>query len=174
MNLLTKSLAEAAIKDQQRQQEEATQRDIDIKIKIISAGYDRAIAYTNLITLAGYAGIFTTWSLSKDFLPEFTAILIGLLLGISLFIFCSWEVTKMVHASFELDSFNRLLQKKLTPHDFITESQRVELTAQKATLKLHLVWKFVLVTTIVFGFGAALILFYNFLANLTGLPYWPK
>ena len=49
--------------------DDETQRNIDlavdIQIKIIVGAYEKANAYTNLIIVAGYAGLFALWQIRE-------------------------------------------------------------------------------------------------------------
>ena len=38
---------------------------VDIQIRIIAGAYEKANAYTNLIIVAGYAGLFALWQIRE-------------------------------------------------------------------------------------------------------------
>ncbi len=158
----------------EQQRKSQMDQEIDMRTQIISAAYDRAATYTNLIIFAGYAGTFTLWSFTKEYLPEQAAITIALMLGISLFIFCGWEVYKMIYTSSSLRRQTSIMLQGLSPDKFGQAIQRAKIQTSKEAVKLYRYWIFILILTIPLGFGGALLMFYNFAANLTGLPYWPQ
>ncbi|MBN0315103.1 hypothetical protein JTM73_33150, partial [Pseudomonas aeruginosa] len=59
----------------------------------------QASNYTNLIMVAGYAGLFGLWSTLVGRLPQWLYALCGLLALLSLLLFVSWEIIKMVWGS---------------------------------------------------------------------------
>ncbi len=147
---------------------------IEMQIQVISAAYDRAATYANLIIFAGYAGTFTLWSFTKDYLPEQAAITIALMVGISLFIFCGWEVYKMIYTSSSLRRHSGIMLQDLSSDEFDQATQDAKIQTSTEAVKLYRYWIFILIFTIPLGFGGALLMFYNFAANLIGLPYWPQ
>jgi hypothetical protein len=149
-------------------------KEIEMKIQIISAAYDSASTYINLIIFAGYAGTFTLWSFTKDYLPELATIIIALMVGISLFLFCGWEIYKMIYTSISLRRQTEIIFKGLPPDKFFEAMDISKKDAIKQSIKLYRYWVFVLFFCVTLGFGGALLMFYNFIANLTGLPLWPK
>ncbi len=170
INDLQKAVGAAA----KQQLEKQMEKEIEMRTQIISAAYDRAATYTNLIIFAGYAGTFTLWSFTKDFLPEKAAILIALMMGVSLFIFCGWEVYKMIQTSLSLRKQTNIMLQGLPPEKFGQAIQNEKIQTSKDAVKLYRYWFFVLALTIPLGFGGALLMFYNFVANLLKLPYWPS
>jgi hypothetical protein len=72
-------MTEQTLQDVIRQTEEKQQKDvaekiIEAQIKIITASYDRAVAYTNVIVVAGYAAFFGLWTLTKPYLCKTQAL----------------------------------------------------------------------------------------------------
>lgn len=171
---LQKAIGDAVERQRNKDLEEQTKKEVEIRTQIISAAYDRAATYTNLIIFAGYAGTFTLWSFTKDYLPETAAIAIALMVGISLFVFCGWEVYKMIYTSKSLRRKTLILLQGLHPAEFEKAMNNEKVKAENENIKLYRYWVFILVLTIPLGFGGALLMFYNYMANLIGLPYWPK
>lgn len=58
--------------------------------------FSQARAYTNVIMVAGYAGMFALWNMQADRLTPVTSLSVGLLLAISLAAFVGWEIYGMV------------------------------------------------------------------------------
>lgn len=154
--------------------EDMQSKEIELKINILTAAYDKSTAYTNFIILAGYAALFSIWANTKDFLPEKASIFIALFTSFSLFIFCAWEFYKMIRNSSLLKKQCQILEKKLQPKQFFEEMQQAEIDVKKSNVRMWYYWYFVITATALFGFGGAIILMYNFIANLLHLPYWPK
>src|SRR5688572_20847673 len=73
----------------------AGEKIIETQIKIITASYDKAAAYTNLIVVAGYAAFFGLWTLTKPYLPRELALWAALLMLLSAATFVVFEVYKM-------------------------------------------------------------------------------
>ena len=68
--------------------------------------FESAQAYSNAI-IAGYAGFFGIWSLTKNNLTKNTVDVVAILIGLSLFIYVSWEIYGMIlapilHFSFKI------------------------------------------------------------------------
>jgi len=153
---------------------EVMAKDIEMRTQLISEAYERAAAYTNLIVLAGYAGTFTLWSFTADFLPERAEIITALMLGISLFVFCGWEVYKMFITQYGLVNTANTLDIISTPAEYFENVEKAKIKAANDQITLLRYWRIVLLITIPLGFGSALLMFYNFLANLLNFPYWPS
>src|SRR5688572_24995575 len=84
---------------QQRQQEAAAEKMIEALTKIISASYEKAVAYTNVVLVAGYASFFALWSSTKPVLSDSLAIAAALLMTFSATIFVLFELYKMIQTA---------------------------------------------------------------------------
>lgn len=158
---------------QKDQLEKIVEKDIEIKTRILSQAYDKAIAYTNMLIAAGYAAAFTVWSLTKNYLPEKAMIAVALGLTISLFTFCVWELFKMIYTSGELRKLGEVLLNKTEPEKYFQEMSKIQSKANKDKIRLLRYWIAVLVVAISTGLGASMLLLYNFAANLLNYPLWP-
>jgi hypothetical protein len=132
-----------------------TKDAIENTIKVSSAVYDKAAAYTNLIVVAGYASFFGLWSLTKPYLSPRWALIAALLMGLSMAVFVFFEIAKMIVATnvsvraskalldFEENSTAREVGKRLK-----------EFTASNnhCTLWLARWWPWTLYPTVVLGF----------------------
>src|SRR5229473_781460 len=67
---------------------------VEIQIRIIAGAYEKANAYTNLIILAGYAGLFALWQFTKDNLSRTQVLVSALLTLTSITIFVLFEIYK--------------------------------------------------------------------------------
>jgi hypothetical protein len=90
------NLQEALQAAAKREEERVAAEILDTQIKIVTATFNQAAAYTNLILLGGYAGFFGLWQLTKDYLSRDQALWSALLVLISLLFFILFEVIKMV------------------------------------------------------------------------------
>jgi hypothetical protein len=149
--------------------EETAEKARAAMIQIIHAGYDRGAAYTNLVTLGGYAGAFAIWNYTQDDLTKDSRILIALLLGVSLATFVFFEVYKMTAQTAHTVKQVELIGQGLPAHIFLDrlaklDSQR-QLDNLRGTLKL---WAAVMGISVTSALAAVSILFYNFFAILLG------
>ena len=80
----------------QQQQEQVAKDIIESHIKILSASYDKAVTYTNVIVIGGYASFFGLWSVSKPYLSAVQARWAALIMLLSVSTFVFFEVYKMV------------------------------------------------------------------------------
>ena len=62
------SVAKAEQEAAERQKNET----IDTLTKVMSGAYSQAMAYTNVVIIAGYAAAFTIWNFTRAYLPEST------------------------------------------------------------------------------------------------------
>jgi hypothetical protein len=159
MNEQIKQILEEVI---QKKLQEQQDKEVETRIKILTASYDKAISYTNLIIFAGYAGVFTLWNFTREFLHEKVIILSAALIGVSLFVFCAWEVWKMIASSKMLHRQSEVLMKNISPEMFQVEIRRAEFENQKELLGLNRLWPSVLWVTIVLAFGGALLILCDF------------
>ncbi len=94
----------------QQQQEKAERDLVDREIKVLSASFDKAVAYTNIVVIAGYGGFFGLWSLTKGYLTATEARYAALSMLASASIFVGFEVFKMIGATFMLRKRAEILQ----------------------------------------------------------------
>ena len=141
-----------------------------------SAAFDRAAAYTNVIVLAGYAGLFTIWGFQTDQLSHASGTLIAILLGVSLLAFVLFEVYKMAHlVRLQMPVVNLIKQgHDDDPVSWLQEFERLKSEQKVASLIAYFtIWIVTLVITLTTGLAAAGLLFYNFAAYLLGWPAFP-
>jgi hypothetical protein len=141
----------------ERQQREVSERIIETQIKIVTAAYDRAMAYTNIVVVAGYATFFGLWSLTKPFLEKTLALRAALLMCVSAAIFVLFEVYKMAFTAHHLNKRYLALSDRLkdrTPDQVLAELQGLETEAKKATLRFLRAWQICLLIAAFTGVGA--------------------
>jgi FtsH-binding integral membrane protein len=165
----------AADDDSFSTQERAAKATTDILVQLVSSLFDRAAAYTTLITAGGYAGAFSIWAFTSEHLSRTATALVALLLGLSLLIFVAYEIYKMIVGAAALLPMARLLNPPKPPDEFLREFQDFE-TARKrkgASAIQIAVWIVALVLSVMLGLSAMAVLFYNMLAIILGWPLWP-
>jgi len=95
--------------------DDETKRQIDLaieaQIRIISGVYEKANAYTNLITVAGYAGFFALWQLTKENLTRTQSLVSALLMVVSITIFVIFEIYKAHYTSRLLRQYSEAVQR---------------------------------------------------------------
>lgn len=174
MAAIAKALQKAAVEKQRLDEEKAKQETIDVLIKIQGAVFEKATAYTNVVILAGYAGILTIWGSLKSEFPVKANIAIALSAGVSLLLFVSWEVYKMIVSSHRMVAVAQLINKTMEPNEFSAALKRIQLENDKASVRLIIPWYIFLILTIVPAVVSVGLLFYNFVAGLLGWPFWPR
>lgn len=94
----------------QQNRENEARALVDRQIKVLSATFDKAVAYTNLIIIAGYGGFFGLWALTKDYRTSREAGYAALCMLGSASIFVGFEVYKMIVATVMLHKRGAILQ----------------------------------------------------------------
>lgn len=131
--------------------------------EILSHLYQKASSYTNLIILAGYAGIFGVWQNTKDLLDKRIIPWVALLVSCSLLLFVGFEVFKMIAESLFFKKLNVIIEKRFN------EQQRIaawKIAFNEYSNQQSKIWSIFLIPTVLSGFSAALILIYQFIRNL--------
>ena len=91
-------------------QKEEQDKKIEVLVRILSALYDKAVAYTNLVIIAGYAAFFTVWSIMKDQLSQREMLVSAFCITFSLIFFVFWETLKMIITSTYFTGLHRVLE----------------------------------------------------------------
>jgi len=133
--------------------------------------FDRAQAYTNAMIVAGFAGVLTLWNFSRATLTERTTDTVALMLSISLICFVSNEIYAMLSNASEAHKFNRLVDT--TPQEFFKRWDEFQRRRRQVNKRHLSVWRITFFPTVFLAYGAGLLMVYNFIANLLGLPRWP-
>lgn len=167
------TIAKIAAQHQKSIQEKYRDELVDILIKVYGGIFERSAAYINVIIIAGYASFFTIWSFTRESITEKASLTVALMMSFSVFFFASWEVFKMILGAKDIHKAVFLTSKKLPPEVFLKELESIQLDVQRKQMRLSRAWMIILMLTVPTAFGAGLILMYNFLAKLLGLPLWP-
>jgi hypothetical protein len=149
------------ISELHRQREDTVQ----ILIKVMSASYDKSVAYTNIFMVGGYASFFAVWSKVYDDFSKFYMGLAGVLMFISLLVFIVWELYKMIFYSTNLKELYRVLQET-DPVKFNEKLKKRQIEEKKRGLEQVRLWWLVLVVTILPALLAAGILICSFCKDI--------
>lgn len=151
---------------QQRDQQSAFESLLEFNIELTSAAYEKSIAYTNAIVIAGYAVAFTIWSSTREQLPKHTEILSALLLLISATAFIIFEITKM---TIQYRRIRRMISVYNGATSFDEIQRRIKAHERKIKSidkRFYCFWGVIMFTTISTGLTAVIIMAYSFIINL--------
>lgn len=133
-------------------------------IRITSALYDKASAYTNIVIAAGFVGFFTVWGNMKDHLSIVQMSTSAFSITLSLTVFILWEVYMMWIRSKSINERHTVI--KAPPAEFKVALEKQEKSEQLRNIQTHKIWRFALFFTVVPGIVAAGILIYSFTKQL--------
>ena len=156
MSEIQKILDELVKKNQERERDER----VEVLIRVTSAQYDKAMAYTNLIILAGFAGFFAVWSSMKDHLSSMEMFASALCITISLTAFIFWEVLGMLVRSKSMKAV--LLVLNAPPGEFSRAMAKHQNLEQHRNILMFRVWNVILVITVAPALVAAGLLIFSF------------
>lgn len=153
----------------EKQQKETAEKIIDTQIKIVTAAYDKATAYTNFIIVAGYAAFFGLWSITKIYLSHDQVLWAALLMCMSAGTFVFFEVYKMafVSHSFSKKYLALIEQAKGKPlQEILEDINRLEAESRRYALTFLPAWRVFLLVAVVTGLGGVGTLFYALIVAL--------
>lgn len=116
--------------------------------------YEKASAYTNLIMVGGYAGLFAIWQFTRDFLTHTESVLVALLTLSSIIVFVGFEVYKNVSTALLLMRLGRVINQVSTAD----RNKAWEQAFRSHHVTQTKLWPFFLIPTVVTGFGAGIVL----------------
>jgi hypothetical protein len=153
----------------------SSKQRIEEQVAIDAASFDKMNAYVNLIIFGGYAGFFAIWSFTNDQLPEKARIWTGLLVGISLLFFISWEVLRASLQSSSVVKAFKLSLENLEANEYQAQRSALKKKTERQTKLLINLWGRFLLLTVLPGLAGGLLLAYNFVATLIApIPHWPS
>lgn len=156
-------LAELAIKNAQEQADGAQRDPFDNFKAVIGEQYKQAAGYTNLVMVAGYAGLFWLLQLTKSDLPRVLVLLVGFLLAASIVFFVVFEVFKMVDQSLVSMRVAKLLNEGDKGALVVDAIKETELLFAQRQAKW---WPRQLIPALGFGITAGFILLGSYLFEL--------
>lgn len=153
----------------QRQQQAAAEKMVETLVKILSSSYDKAIAYNNVVIVAGYATFFAMWGATKPVLTHWTSIASALLMVSSATVFVLFELFKMIQTSqtfMQLQSIATDENVRKDPEIFQSKVKAFETLQRSASLRFVRVWVAVLGITVSTAVAAIGLLTYSYVCIL--------
>jgi hypothetical protein len=142
---------------------------VETQIGIIAGSYEKANAYTNLVILAGYAGLFALWQFTKDNLTRSQVLVSGLFLLVSIAIFVLFEIYKAHYTAHLLRRYLNVVQQpenRASPERLLSAMNVFEAAERAASVHFVRFWLVIFWLTTATGVGAALVLAYSFVKGL--------
>lgn len=157
---------------EQQQREKLANDIIETQIKIISAVYDKAVAYTNIVIIGGYAGFFGLWTLTKQYLTAAQARWSALFMLTSASIFIFFEVYKMVITTKKvLLPWAKILEDpddRTNPDMLLDKLHKYEQSLKRNNLPFIRIWWIHVAVAVVTALIAVSILLFSFVCGLLG------
>ncbi|MEY4713332.1 MAG: hypothetical protein RIS88_2782 [Pseudomonadota bacterium] len=141
----------------------------EAQLKLLTVAFDKATAYTNMLILAGYAGFFGLWQLSKDYLTHKQTLAAALLALASLTVFVLFEVSKMVIVHMRILKQTRILTAPSTSSSretYVAALEKLASAHDSVSYWDKASWFATLVVTTVTGLAAVGVLGYSFATGL--------
>lgn len=138
-------------------------KDIATRMQLAEKMMTHATNYTNLMLVAGYAGFFGFWSSIVTRLPQWVYAVSGLLALVSLLLFISWEITKMVSSYRRLNITNEMIKKAKRGDNTLAMQ---DAAAYLHSIKMNKRWKWFLIPTVTAAISAALLLLGTFVYQI--------
>ena len=142
---------------------------IESQLKLMSETFEKSTNYTNLLLVAGYAGFFALWQVTREFLSKGQVLWSALLMLISIVIFIVYEIFRSLYTTAYLHTYYRTISKPEVKASLTILNRTLETfqsERRNATLGVTILWAFVFGTTAVTGLAAASILLYAFIRAL--------
>ena len=95
----------------------AVEKVQDQLVKMYSGIFTSAMAYSNLIIVAGYGAMLAIWNLTKSHLTPGTTQTVAILLIVSIGVFVGFEIFKMVMTAVSTLLFSRLIKPGISLQD---------------------------------------------------------
>ncbi len=131
------------------------EKQVQAALEITNRMQSGHAAYTNLVIAAGYAAYFTLWSTLKGDLPGWLYATSGLLITLSLMIFITWEIMKMIWSAVAFRNIENRLASRVANPEAVTKWQQEILAFDR---RVSRIWIWFLAPTVVFGLTSGLCL----------------
>lgn len=134
---------------------------VSTMLTIVSDSYDKMTAYTNLLMVAGYAGFFALWQMSKDFLTKTETLSAALLTLISLGVFVIFEIYRALEQMRLMRGYSKAVtDDKITISAASLQAMMddYKAKAKRTSSRLSTMWLLVFILTTVFGLAGAAVL----------------
>lgn len=142
---------------------------IEGNLKILSETFERSTNYTNLLLVAGYAGFFALWQITRDLLSRRQVVVSALLMLLSITIFIVYEIYRSLYASIYLHGYYKTISNSEVRESIAAMNQAIcdfQAHRRKGVLASTIIWAIVFSLTTLTGIAAALILLYSLIRAL--------
>lgn len=146
--------------EQTARQERAARLTIDLLVEMTTVLFDKAAAYTSLVMLGGYAGIFSIWAFVNEGIDPRARLWVALLLMVSIVAFVAYEVYKMIFSAIQTYSLSALLNVPRTPEQMLEAFQEHQnRQKQSSSMPLQIgIWLLFLGIAVAAAVGALILL----------------
>ena len=138
----------------------------NLQIELQTATYHQAQAFENAILIAGYAGFFGLFSLTKDIIDNYWNVFAAMCLGVSITTYVAWQIFSMINRSINgLRHLNLILT---APENFHEAAQAWLESQRSATPRIQVLWYLTLaisVASAALGASTLMISFALYLIN---------
>lgn len=129
--------------------------------------YGHMQTYVTIVVFGAYAALFTIWSFTRDSLSETEVFWTGLLMGLSVLAFTSFEIFRAFLISLEQIEIGQLVGRELPARQFLVERREVARRHQRRINRVLIpTWIIAWMITVVTGIGAAVLLIGAYVAEL--------
>lgn len=135
-------------------------KNIEIQKEIQSHTFERAQAYDNAIIIAGYAGYFALFGLTKEIVNNFWTVFSALFLGISLSTYIAWQVGTMFIRGRLMLKYAKAVHSH--PDRFAQEAQKFIEWQKSTNSRFQFLWYLMLAVAISTALIGALTLMFSF------------
>ena len=142
---------------------------VETQTKIISEGFEKATNYTNLIIVAGYAGFFALWQMTREYLNRDQVLISALLMMVSIIVFIVFEIYKALNTSIVLWKYSQLFTNTNNISSVEVMQSAIntfQARQSKSNNRLLVLWGLVFAVTTATGLAAAFVLLYAFIRAL--------
>lgn len=161
---LQKMVGQLVEKERQRTLKEQIERRREATINLVSASYDKAAAYSNLVLAVGYAGFFTVWSNMNEFMSPVQSLVAAASVSVSLTLFVVWEIGQMLSNTRSMHLLRGALDAE--NKDFEARIDAAQLNADKAHVRVMRFYYPVFVATVLTGLVGPFVLLQVFFGQL--------
>ncbi|WP_324015562.1 hypothetical protein [Aeromonas hydrophila] len=141
--------------------QENLEKEFEMLKEIYSKAWSSAVAYTNFVMVAGYAGYFGLISMTKDYISPVSLVLSSSLLLISITVFVSNEIFKI--SSNTLHYYSKHMEGK---NKIVDGLRNAKVDQDLCDIRNHKVWFVCFILSVVFGIAAVIVLFYSIVATI--------
>lgn len=173
MKNFQETIAKVVEENTKKIQEIENQAILESHTNIAAKVYGNATNYTNFVIFAGYAGLFSFITLSREHIVGKTFILCLALAALSLIGFMAFELFKMIVTALSARKAAMIIRSPKSLQDIKANVEDYETRMKQVAMLTFAVWPFFLIPIVLSGFASAFLLLYNWLAYVFEFRPWP-